>query len=103
MAKKPVPLPDFDKTEQAFNVETIHGFFANNAAEVLNGLHEQGVKYAEAALMTAAISFAAKTWMETALTQGVPPQKARETAEKEFRHYLRKWGSAHLEAKAGAS
>jgi hypothetical protein len=91
---KKVPLPDFDKAEQAFNVETLHGFFAAN---------EQGVKYAEAAMITAAISFAAKTWMETALASGVPAQKARETAEREFRTYLRKWGSAHLEAKGKAS
>jgi hypothetical protein len=100
---KKVPLPDFDKAEQAFNVETLHGFFAANAAEALLGMHEQGVKYAEAAMITAAISFAAKTWMETALASGVPAQKARETAEREFRTYLRKWGSAHLEAKGKAS
>lgn len=103
MSKRKSPLPDFDKHEQAFNVEAIHGFFAANAAEVLQGLHDQGVKYAEAALITAALSFAAKTWMETALATGVPPQKARETAEKEFRHYLRKHAAAHLEAKESAS
>jgi hypothetical protein len=100
---KKTPLPDFDKREQAFNVEAIHGFFAANAAEVLLELQSQKVKYAEAALMTAAISFAAKTWMETALTLGVPYQKARETAEREFRTFLRKWGRSHTEAKEQAS
>jgi hypothetical protein len=103
MAKREVALPNFDKHEQAFNVDALHGFFCANAAEALIGLHEQGVQYAEAAMLTAAVSFAAKTWMETALASGVPPQKARETAEKEFRHYLRKFAASHHEAKVEAS
>lgn len=84
------PLPDFDAREVAFNAEAVRGYLFSAGAHVLEGMQEQKVDHAPAAVLTGALEFAAQLWMEVSLQSGVPPKKARETAEGEFRKFLRK-------------
>ena len=86
--RKLEPMPDFDAKEVAFNVEAARSYLFTAGLHVFEGMSEQGIAHAPAAVMTGALEFAAQMWMWTAMRQGVPVQKARQTAEREFRTFL---------------
>ena len=90
--KKHEPLPGFDPQEVAFNCEAVRGYLFSAAEHVLEGMQDQKVEHAGAAVMTGGLEFAAQLWMQAALQAGVSPMKARQTAEKEFRGFLLKHG-----------
>lgn len=89
--KKLQPLPNFDAKEVAFNVEAVRAYLNTAVLHVMEGMKEQGVEHAEAAILTACLEMGAQVWMQTALGNKVPIQKARQTAEAEFRAFLIKW------------
>jgi hypothetical protein len=84
------PLPNFDAREVAFNAEAVRSYLFSAGQHVLEGMTEQKVNNGAAAVLTGSVEFAAQLWMQVALQSGVPVKKARETAEKEFRGFLRK-------------
>jgi hypothetical protein len=91
MAKRE-PLPNFDAQEVGFNVKATRGYLFTAAMHVLEGMHEQKIDHAAAAVMTGSIEFAALMWMQAALKLRVPKGQAMATARKEFETFLRKHG-----------
>lgn len=85
------PLPNFDAKEVAFNVEAVRAYLNTAVLHVMEGMKEQNVDHAESAILTACLELGAQVWMQTSLGANVPVQRARETAEKEFRSFLFKW------------
>lgn len=91
--KKPKlqPLPDFDAHEVGFNVEAIRGYLNSACLEVLEGLQEQQVAHADAALLTGVLEAAAQIWAQVSYRAQVPPMKARTTFEAQARKLFIKW------------
>lgn len=86
--KRQQPLPNFDRDAVAFNVDAVRSFLFTAAQHAFEGMHNDGIAHAPVAVMTGALEMAAQMWMWTAIQQGVPIQKARQTAEREFRTFL---------------
>lgn len=87
------PLPGFDSEEVDFNVKATRGYLFSAAQHVLEGMIEQKIAHASAAVMTGSIEFAALMWMQTALKSGVPKSTAMKTARREFETFLRRHGA----------
>lgn len=85
---EPRPLPDFDPAEVAFNAEAVRSYFFRTGLDVFEQMRTDGITKPEVAVMTGALEFAAQLWMWVAMRSGVTKQKARQTAEKEFRTFL---------------
>lgn len=90
--KKREPLPNFDPEEVGFNVRATRGYLFTAAQHVLEGMQEQKIEHAAAAVMTGSVEFAALMWMQTALKSGVSKGQAMATARKEFETFLRRHG-----------
>jgi hypothetical protein len=89
MARK-TPLPGFDAKEVAFNVEAIRGFLFAAMLEAYEGMAEQGIAHADAALLTAAAEATAQLWAEVSHKAGIARSRCRTTLEKEIRELLTK-------------
>jgi hypothetical protein len=92
MGKKHEPLPNFNSDEVGFNVKATRGYLFSAATHVLEGMHEQKIEHAAAAVMTGSVEFAALLWMQTALKSRIPRGQAMATARREFETFLRKHG-----------